>query len=310
VDVRHKEPEQQILRIRPRINDDVNGHWICDEGRFGFHFAQDAGRIAGPLVRRDVEFQPASWNEAIEHVTDALSRVLRERGPESIGVIASSRLTNEESFLVRQLFVERLGIPNLDHRVTRYQEPGGDAPEDHLLRRTNKYPNSVGMVNMGIVPQAAGMGTKEMLTAAAERRLAALFVFEEDLVATLSSECAVSEALNNLDLLVVHDLFMTATAKLAHVVLPAMSFYEKDGTFSNFKGRVQRLRPALEPFAQTIPLADILRRVARLLGLALTEGTPEEVWNEVAQSVPGYAGRTYDSIGDLGEQVGAKGANP
>lgn len=310
VDVRHKEPEQQILRIRPRINDDVNGHWICDEGRFGFHFAQDAGRIAGPLVRRDVEFQPASWNEAIEHVTDALSRVLRERGPESIGVIASSRLTNEEAFVLRRLFGESLGVPNIDYRVTRHQEPGGDVPEDHLLRRTDKYPNSVGMGSMGIVPQAGGMGTKEMLTAAAERRLAALFVFEEDLVAALSAECAVSEALNNLDLLVVHDLFMTGTAKLAHVVLPAMSFYEKDGTFSNFKGRVQRLRPALEPFAQTIPLADILRRIARLLGLAATEGTPEEVWNDVAQSVPGYAGMTYDSIGDLGEQVGAQGDPP
>ena len=310
VDVRHKEPEQQILRIRPRINDDVNGHWICDEGRFGFHFAQDAGRITGPLIRRDVGFQPASWNEAIEHVTEALSRILRERGPESIGVIASSRLINEEAFVLRRLFGESLGVPNIDYRVTRHQEPGGDAPEDHLLRRTDKYPNSVGMGSMGIVPQAGGMGTKEMLTAAAEHRLAALFVFEEDLVAALSAECAVSEALNNLDLLVVHDLFMTGTAKLAHVVLPAMSFYEKDGTFSNFKGRVQRVRPALEPFAQTIPLADILRRIARLLGLAATEGTTEEVWNEVAQSVPGYAGMTYDSIGDLGEQAGAKGVNP
>jgi NADH-quinone oxidoreductase subunit G len=310
VDVRHKEPEQQILRIRPRINDDVNGHWICDEGRFGFHFAQDAGRIAEPLIRRDVGFQPASWNEAIDELAGALSRLLRERGPGAIGVIASSRLTNEESFLVRQLFVERLGIPNLDHRLTRYQEPGGDAPEDHLLRRTDKSPNSAGMRSMGIVPGAGGMGTREMLAAAADGRLAALFVFEEDLVAALSAECAVSEALKGLEFLMVHDLFMTATAKLAHVALPAMSFYEKDGTFTNFKGRVQRLRPALEPFAQTIPLADILRRIARLLGLALTEGTPEEVWNEVAQSVPGYAGRTYDSIGDLGEQAGAQGDPP
>ncbi|MEK6662123.1 MAG: molybdopterin-dependent oxidoreductase [candidate division NC10 bacterium] len=310
VDVRHKEPEQQILRIRPRINDDANGHWICDEGRFGFHFAQDTGRIAEPLIRRDVGFQPASWNEAIDHVADALSRILREKGPESIGVIASSRLTNEEAFILRRLFGESLGVRNIDYRVTRYQEPGGDVPEDHLLRRTDKYPNSVGMGGMGIVPQVGGMGTREMLTAAAERRLAALFVFEEDLVAALSAECAVSEALNNLDLFVVHDLFMTGTAKLAHVVLPAMSFYEKDGTFSNFKGRVQRLRPALEPFAQTIPLAGIFRRIARPLGLAATEGTPEEVWNEVAQSVPGYAGMTYDSIGDLGEQAGAQGAPP
>jgi predicted molibdopterin-dependent oxidoreductase YjgC len=89
-----------------------------------------------------------------------------------------------------------------------------------------------------------------------------------------------------------------------------MSFYEKDGTITNFRGRVQRLRPALEPFGQTIPLADILRRVAHLLGLALTEGAPEEVWNDVARSVPGYAGMTYDSIGDLGEQAGAKEVNP
>lgn len=310
VDVRHKEPEQQILRIRPRINDDANGHWICDEGRFGFHFAQDPGRIVEPLIRGAIELQSASWNQAIDQVADTLSRLLRERGPKAIGVIASSRLTNEEAFVLRHLFVEGLGIPNLDHRVTRHQEPEGDAPEDHLLRRTDKYPNSFGMRSIGIVPGIGAMGMREMVASAADGRLAALFVFEEDLVTALSAECAVSEALKNLELLVVHDLFMTATAKLAHVVLPAMSFYEKDGTFTNFKGRVQRLNPALEPFAQTIPLADILRRLAGRLGIAAMERTPEEVWHAVAQSVPGYAAMTYESIGDLGELAGAQGPPP
>ena len=309
VDVRHKEPEQQILRIRPRINDDVNGHWICDEGRFGFHFAQDAGRLAEPLIRREGELQPVGWNAAIEHVGDALTGIVRERGPGAIGVIASSRLTNEEAFLIRRLFGESLGVPNIDYRVARYQEVGGDAPEDHLLRRTDKSPNSVGMRSMGMMPGAGAMGTREMLTAAAERRLAALFIFEQDLVAALSAECAVSEALKHLDLLVVHDLFMTATAKLAHVVLPALSFYEKDGTFTNFKGRVQRLRPALEPFGEAIPLAEILGRLSNRLGLAAMDGSPEEIWSTVASSVPVYAAMTYESIGDLGEQTGAQGEN-
>jgi predicted molibdopterin-dependent oxidoreductase YjgC len=154
------------------------------------------------------------------------------------------------------------------------------------------------------------MGTREMLTAAAERRLAALFIFEQDLVAALSAECAVSEALKHLDLLVVYDLFMTATAKLAHVVLPALSFYEKDGTFTNFKGRVQRLRPALEPFGEAIPLAEILGRLSNRLGLAAMDGSPGEIWSAVASSVPAYGAMTYESIGDLGEQTGAEGANP
>jgi len=302
VDVRHKEQGQQLLRIRPRINDEVNGHWICDEGRFDFHFAQDPGRIAEPLIRREGGFLPVSWNEAVERLAESLSRILRDRGPGAVGVIASARLTNEEAFLVRQLFAESLGIANIDHRVKRSQEAGGDVPEDHLLRRTDKYPNSAGMRALGLTPAGGGKTAREMLTAAADGRLAALIVFEEDLVTALSGECAAPEALRKLEFLVAHDLFLTETAKMAHVVLPAMSFYEKEGTFTNFKGRVQRLVPALEPFGHTIPLADILQRLARHLSVPLTGGGPEEVWIEVAGSVPSYAGMTYEAIGEYGEQ--------
>ncbi|HWR21070.1 MAG TPA: molybdopterin-dependent oxidoreductase [Verrucomicrobiae bacterium] len=300
VDVRHKEQGRQILRIRPRVNNEVNGHWICDEGRFEFHFAEDPGRIGQPLIRRDGELLPVSWGEAIGRIAGDIARILREKGAEAIGVIISARLTNEEAFLIQQLFGERLGILNMDYRVRRSQEPGGDAPEDHLLRRTDKHPNSVGMRTLGLLPGAHGMGTKKMLGAATEGRLAALLVFGEDLVTALSGELAVAESLKNLELLVAHDLFLTATAKLAHVVLPGLSFYEKEGTFTNFAGRVQRLQPALEPFGRAISLAEILQRLACQLELPLVEGNAEAVWNEIAQSVSPYAGVTYESIGELG----------
>ena len=84
-----------------------------------------------------------------------------------------------------------------------------------------------------------------------------------------------------------------------------MSFYEKEGTFTNFSERVQRVIPALEPFGQSIPLTDLLERVALRLGLPLTGGTPEKVWNDVARSVPAYVGMTYGTVGDLGEQLPA-----
>jgi len=305
VDVRHKEGGQQLLRIRPRVNDAVNGHWICDEGRFEFQFAQDPARIAEPLIRRDGELRPVGWDQAIEQIADVLLQILRERGPGAIGVIASARLTNEEAFLVRQLFGERLGVANIDHQVRRTQEPGGDAPEDHLLRRTDKYPNSVGMRHLALVPAAGGMGTGEMLAAAAEGRLAALLIFEEDLVAAISGEVAVAESIGKVPFLLTHDLFLTETAKSSHVVLPAMSFYEKEGTFTNYQGQVQWLRPALEPRDSTIPLAEILQRLALRLEIPFTGGAPEEVWGEVARSVPAYRGMTYETIGELGEPVAA-----
>jgi len=306
VDVRFKESGQQLLRIRPRINDEVNGHWICDEGRFEFHFTQDPGRVREPLVRRNGELRPATWDEAIEAAAGALSEIIRRRGRAAIGVIASARLTNEEAFLVRRLFGEGLGIPNLDHRVRGSQEPGGDLPEDHLLRRTDKYPNSTGMRHLGIVPVDGGMGTREMLAAAAEGRLAALIVFEDDLVTAFSGEVGVAESLSKLEFVMTHDLFLTATAKLSHVVLPGMSFYEKEGTFTNCNGRVQRLRPSLEPFGESIPLPDILQRLASRLNVPVLSGSPEEIWTEVASAVPIYHGMTYGTIGDLGEMPGAQ----
>ncbi|MDD5558754.1 molybdopterin-dependent oxidoreductase [Candidatus Methylomirabilis sp.] len=300
VDVRHKERGRQMLRIRPRVNNEVNGHWICDEGRFEFHFAGDPGRIERPLVQRDGALLPVNWNEAIGRIADDLARILREKGAEAVGVIASARLTNEEAFLIRQLFGGRLGIPHIDYRVRRSQEPGGDVSEDHLLRRTDKYPNSVGMRALGLLPKTQGMGTREMLHAATEGRLAALLVFEEDLVTALSGELAVAESLKKLELLVAHDLFLTATVKLAHVVLPGLSFYEKEGTFTNVAGRVQRLQPALEPFGHAIPLVEILQRLACQLELPLMEGNTEAVWNELARSVSAYAGITYESVGEFG----------
>jgi NADH-quinone oxidoreductase subunit G len=307
-DVRFKESGQQLLRIRPRVNDHVNGHWICDEGRFEFHFAQDRGRVREPRVRRDGELQPATWDEAIDAAGGALAEIIRRRGPAAIGVIASARLTNEEAYLVRRLFGEGLGVANLDHRVRRSQETGGDLAEDHLLRRTDQHPNSTGMSHLGIVPGLGGMGTREMLAGAADGRLAALLVFEEDLVSSLSGEIGVAESLSRLEFVLTHDLFLTATAKLSHVVLPARSFYEKEGTFTNFKGRVQRLRQSLEPFGESISLLDIVHRLASRLNVPLAGGPPEDTWKEIASTVPVYHGMTYETIGDLGEMPGTQGA--
>lgn len=256
VDVRHLMKGQEILRIRPRINEEVNSCWICDEGRFGFHFAHDPARLREPLHREGQKLVPLPWKEATAQIGEKLQEILRREGPGALGVIASSRLTSEEAHLVRRFFQESLGTGNMDYQVRREQEPEGDFPED-FLRRADKSPNSRGLREAGLLPGEGGLGVRGMLEAAAGGRLKALFLLEEDL-APLAGEFPLERTLSGLELLVVMDLFMTEAGRLAHFLLPALGPYEKEGTFTNFQGRRQEVKPALGPQGDIWPLGQFL----------------------------------------------------
>jgi formate dehydrogenase alpha subunit len=110
----------------------------------------------------------------------------------------------------------------------------------------------------------------------------------------------VEEALKNTEFLVVQDIFLTETAALADVVLPAASFAEKEGTFSNTERRVQRVRKAIEPVGKSkadwVILMDILNR----LGIAKKYNNPSEIMAEISSLTPSYGGITYERLDELG----------
>jgi len=99
-----------------------------------------------------------------------------------------------------------------------------------------------------------------------------------------------------LDFLVVQDIFLTETAELADVVLPASSYAEKDGTFTNSERRVAMIRPAIAPVGKSKPDYQILLEVMSELGYDNNMSSPEEVMREIASLVPQYAGVTYEKI--------------
>lgn len=103
----------------------------------------------------------------------------------------------------------------------------------------------------------------------------------------------VEEALKNVEFLVVQDIFLTETAKLADVVLPAASFAEKDGTFSNTERRVQRVRKAIEPVGKSKADWVILMELMNKLGYSKTYGSPAEIMEEIAALTPSYGGISY-----------------
>ena len=115
-------------------------------------------------------------------------------------------------------------------------------------------------------------------------------------------------ALEKLRFLVVQDTRMTETSKIAHVVLPATHFGEKDGTYTNRKGRVQKLNAAIIPPEGALQDSEIFARLLSLTGEQNGYASPREIFHEIKQEIARYRDVDYDSIGDQGIDVEAAAA--
>ncbi|MDO8586447.1 MAG: NADH-quinone oxidoreductase subunit NuoG [Armatimonadota bacterium] len=149
---------------------------------------------------------------------------------------------------------------------------------------------------------APPMSGEQMLAAAAEGRMQAMYIMGLDPVSRPVGGEEIAEALSKVGFLVVADTFLTKTAELAHVVLPSCTFAEKDGTLTNTERRVQRIRPAMRIAGECRPDWVILSEIARRLGMEWSYGKAEDVFEEIARVTPQYAWLDYESIGEKGLQ--------
>ncbi|CAM01730.1 formate dehydrogenase major subunit [Saccharopolyspora erythraea NRRL 2338] len=143
------------------------------------------------------------------------------------------------------------------------------------------------------VPERPGLRIPQMFDAAVAGELRALYVIGEDIAQSDPCTSHVEHALRCCDLVVCHDLFLSRTAELADVVLPAANFLEKDGTFVNFDRRVQRVRPALDPPGAAKTDFDILRHLAHALGNDLGCAGPATAMDECAALTPTFGGISH-----------------
>jgi formate dehydrogenase major subunit len=482
----------------------ANGGHTCLKGRYAFSFYDHVDRIRTPLIKRNGEFQPATWEEAYDFIAHKLTAIKQEHGPDFIAGVSSARCTNEENYLMQKFMRAVIGTNNIDscarvchsptalgmqrtfgtgaatnsiidlqytdcimviganpsaaHPVTgakikqramkgktlivldprktelaRYANhhlqlrPGtnvavlnmmlyyimeeGLEDQQFIDARTEGYAafkqqvmslniaelervsgvdrqqvraaaidyatagnamsfhglgvtehsygtysvmliadlamitgnvgrrgvgvnplrgqnNVQGAADMGCQPhQGAGylditqpdvhahyeqfyhaklplnIGYKipQMYDAAIDNRLKALWVIGEDMAQTDPNTHHVVSALGKLELLVVQELFMTETAKLADVVLPGASFLEKSGTFTNGERRIQRVNKVVEPIAGKSDgqiIVDIMNR----MGYPQADYNPDTLLQEIAQIVPFFAGVRWDQLGNNGKQ--------
>jgi formate dehydrogenase alpha subunit len=124
----------------------------------------------------------------------------------------------------------------------------------------------------------------------------AVYIMGENTAVSDANVGKTRRALQAVEFLVVQDIFLTETAQMAHVVLPAASFAETDGTFTNTERRVQRVRKAVEPPGQARPDWTILCELATRLGYPMSYDHPSQIWDELARNTPILAGINYDRI--------------
>lgn len=153
------------------------------------------------------------------------------------------------------------------------------------------------------LPDYIGYKIPQMYDAALEGKLKALWVIGEDMAQTDPNTHHVVNALSKLDLFVVQELFMTETAKLAHVVLPGASFLEKSGTFTNGERRIQRVQKAVEPVEGTKPDGQIIVDIMNRMGYKQEDYNPATLLEkEISKIVPFFAGVKWELLGDNGLQ--------
>ena len=147
------------------------------------------------------------------------------------------------------------------------------------------------------LPDAPGLRLDQMMDRMHTGELRAFYVMGEDPVLSEPNAAHVEAGFDALDLVVCQDIFLNETSRrYADVVLPATCFAEKDGTFTNSERRVQRVRQAVDPPGEALSDLAILQGIARAMGADWPEQQPAEVWDEVADLAPKFAGIRYDRI--------------
>ncbi|MCK4427986.1 MAG: molybdopterin-dependent oxidoreductase, partial [candidate division Zixibacteria bacterium] len=152
------------------------------------------------------------------------------------------------------------------------------------------------------LPDKPGLGFNQILKEIHEDKIKVLYIMGENPLAKYPDKDYIESALKKVDFLVVQDIFLTETAKLAHLVLPGASFAEKDGTFTNVERRVQKLKKAFNPLGNSKADWEIVCLLAQAMGYEFEYSSAKEIFDEIACVSPIYENMSYEEISETGTQ--------
>ncbi|HEX6368055.1 MAG TPA: molybdopterin-dependent oxidoreductase [Longimicrobium sp.] len=286
--IRLETRDNQVMRIKPRPNPDVNSHWMCDFGRLNYQWINRVDRVEAPLVRdASGRHVPMSWSDALLRLADAL------RGHAGgAQAVVSPFAANEDIGALRRV-MEAIGGGSGVFRCEQGEQVVLPGYPD-LALRTDRAANVVGaeLFGFGRTGGADGKGGLE----AAAGHTGVLLVLGDEL-ADAPADFGASASL-----FVYVGQQLSPAARNAHFVLPSTTFAEMEGTFTNVQRRVQRFWPALRAPGMSRPAWQILGVLLAGIGDAGAPGTAADAFMGLAAVRPEFGMLSW---GDLGAQGAA-----
>ena len=285
----------RLARITPRYNPDVNDYWMCDIGRFNYHFVEADDRLQKPLAK-DARglLQPLSWHDVLVKLREATAALRSESLP--LRFLASAHAAIEEFALLGQIARGLYGDGAeqdvaISWRVSAKAQPAGTKFPIPAV----DAPNVRGAQDLGlkVVADSNGAADVSALRSAVEGgRVGALFVFDPGPPGSIGDVSWVIEARKSgqLRLLVVQGVLMSDLVRAADFVLPGASYVEKDACYTNEQGRVQAASQAIVPPGDAMEDWQILVNLGITLGVGLSYTSSAHIRSDIAAAMPNQPG--------------------
>src|SRR6266446_1405654 len=284
----------KIYRTVGRRNVEVNKSWLCDEGRLSFHTLERWPRLRNATMAGESR----SVAELLAIVHERFESIRGQSGGASVAALVSATNTNEALFLTKKYFNGRV-----DFRLGRETELYAE-PQDELLRRLDKHPNTRGALNLDLAGDLNGLpGLREK----AERKdLRGMWIsFHPQLVG--DDAPGIIEDLRRLIAALEFSVVSTTHdfdwARQASIVIPVAAWSEEQGTYTNYSGRLQMTNRAVMPPGEARPLHVMMAELLNLSGLQVPHD-PIALFDWMSREVSVYNGIDYESIGVLGAMLG------
>ncbi len=285
----------RIWRLIPRRNDAVNDTWMCDDGFLSYKFVNAKDRQFHPMVARDGALVTTDWIAAITTAANALSSFQQKHGGAALGAIVSPHLTNEENFRFGEL-LHTLSVKQIAMAVRV-------GKSDDFLIKAEKAANARGVRELGLV-HSDDDGLEELLHGIEAGDIKGLYLCGGDLLEVVPRE-RLTSLISKLELLIVQDLKVDTAVNSAQVFLPSSSFAEKDGTFTNHAGRVQRIRKAIKSLTGGITDGDIFTQILNRLAGRQEEFALPQVWSAMERDGTALSHLRFEEIGPDGTSLGS-----
>ena len=281
----------KIHRLRPRDNMDVNQSWMCDAGRELYKKTGSKTRLTVPLKLVKGQATDITWQEAFTKAAKGLRKF--ESG--KIAAIGTAGATNEECYVFKKLIKSVVGTTQID-----FISPLWDA--DDLLIKKEQSANPQGARELGLKINRKSL-LKGLVRKIEKKELKALYIVGSDILAASDDKNEILETLSKLNFLIVQDTHVTELTSLAHVTFPSATFAEKEGTFTNINGIVQKVNPAVPPPGLALPDLDIFGGLAEAIGNPFETVEPGKIMDEIAKQTKPYREINYATLGETGKQI-------